>query len=98
VRRVISILLIIFSSSLVLSAVRNLPLPQFANFSKEFDAAHAVTGGILVILLGIHIWLNRKPIVRYFRKLGWWWIPVGLGFAAVIWGGVIMTILLALSQ
>jgi membrane protease YdiL (CAAX protease family) len=91
-RRVIGILLIISTSNLVLAAVRNLPIPQFANFSKAFDVGHAISGGMFVILLTIHLWLNRKPLGRYFRKLGWWWIPVGLGFAGVVWGGVIMTI------
>jgi membrane protease YdiL (CAAX protease family) len=94
-RRVISILLIIFTSNLVLAAVRNLPLPQFANFSRQFDVGHAVSGGIFVILLGIHLWLNRKPLARYFGKLRWWWILVGIGFAGVVWGGVVMTLIVA---
>lgn len=94
-RRVISILLIIFTSNLVLGAVRNLPLPQFANFSKQFDVGHAVSGGMFVILLGIHLWLNRKSLARYFGKLRWWWIIVGLGFIGVVWGGVVMTLIVA---
>jgi hypothetical protein len=96
-RRAIGILLIIFTSLVVLGAVRNLPLPQFASFSRQFDIGHAVSGGIFVILLGIHLWLNRKPLARYFSQLGWWWVLVGLGFVAVVWGGIGVTLLVGLG-
>jgi len=94
-RRVISILLVIFGAATILGAVRNIPIPCFAAFIKEFDVGHALNAGIFTILIIIHVWLNRKPLFRYFGKLGWWWIPVGLGFAGVVWGGVVMTILVA---
>jgi hypothetical protein len=77
--------------------VRNLPLSQFANFSRQFDIGHAVSGGIFAILLCIHLWLNRKSLARYFSKLRWWWILVGLGFVAVVWGGIGVTILVTLG-
>jgi hypothetical protein len=78
--------------------VRNIPIPCFATFIKEFDVAHAIAGGIFTILLIIHVWLNRKPLFRYFGKLGWWWFLVGLGFAAIIWGGIVITLLVALGK
>jgi hypothetical protein len=97
-RRVIGILLIMFTSLVVLGAVRNLPLPLFENFSSQFDIGHAVSGVIFIILLGIHLWLNRKPLARYFSKLKWWWVLVGAGFLAVIWGGIGITILVGLGD
>jgi hypothetical protein len=96
-RRVISILLILFTSLVLLGAVRNLPVAQFDNFSKQFDIGHAVSGGIFFILLCIHLWLNRQALALYFSKLRWWWILVGLGFAAVVWGGIGITILVSLG-
>jgi hypothetical protein len=96
-RRVIGILLVICTSLVVLGAIRNLPISQFDNFSRQFDIGHAISGGVFVILLGIHLWLNRKSLVKYFGSLRWWWVAVGLGFAAVIWGGIGVTVLVTLG-
>jgi hypothetical protein len=96
-RRVISILLIICTSLVVLGSIRNLPIPQFENFSRQFDIGHAISGGVFVILLSIHLCLNRKALARYFSNLRWWWIAVGIGFAAVIWGGAGVTLLVSLG-
>jgi hypothetical protein len=96
-RRVIGILLILFTTIVVFGAVRNLPVPVFKTFSSQFDIGHAISGLIFVILLGIHLWLNRKPLSRYFSNLKWWWILVGLGFLVVIWGGIGVTLMVGLG-
>ncbi len=97
-RRTVSILLVLFGLGLILTGVRNIPIPCFAYFARVFDIGHAINSAIFVILVSIHVWLNRKPLLRYFSKLGWWWLLVGLGFAGIIWGGIVITVLAALGQ
>ena len=97
-RRTISILLVIQGLSLLFTGIRNIPLPCFKTFAEMFDPFHAISAGIFTVLLIIHVWLNRKPLLRYFRNLGWWWILVGLGFLSIIWGGIVITVLVALGN
>ena len=97
-RRTVSILLVLFGLGTILCGIRNFPIPCFATFVKQFDVGHAIISSIFSILLIIHVWLNRKPLFRYFGRLGWWWLPIGLGFAGIIWGGIIVTILIALGK
>ncbi len=100
-RRTISILLVIFGLTLLLTGIRNIPIPCFEQFIQIVDQQvgldiwHAGSGGVFAILLIIHVWLNRKPLFRYFRNLGWWWILVGLGFLTVIWLGIVFTFFFA---
>jgi len=96
-RRTITILLVLFGLNEILSGIKHIPIPCFEALSEHFDLGHAICGGIFMILIAIHVWLNRKPLFRYFSNLGWWWLPVGLGFVAVIWGGVVITVLAALG-
>ena len=43
------------------------------------ESAHHVMAGILFsAACCVHIWLNRKPVLNYFRKLRWQWGLVGL--------------------
>ena len=84
-RRVISIAMVIFGLAMVVTGIWKLIAP----YNTEFYPPHVINAFIFGVLMFIHIWLNRKPILRYFKKLRWWWILVGLGFAAVVWVGTI---------
>ncbi len=89
-RRGISIAMVIFGLLMLASGITKL----FPPFDTTFHPGHVANSFIFTLLVVIHIWLNRKPIIRYFKGLKWWWILVGLGLATVIWIGVGLPILL----
>ena len=93
-KRTVTILLVIFGLNEILSGIKHMPIPCFAALSTEFDWAHAIGASIFTILFIIHAWLNREALFGYFRKLGQWWVPIGLGLAAVIWLGIIAPVLI----
>jgi hypothetical protein len=37
-----------------------------------------------IVVMFIHIWLNRKSFLQRFRGLGWKWMIIGLGMLVVI--------------
>ncbi len=88
-RRVISIAMVISGLSMVITGIMKL----FPPFKAEVYPPHIINSFIFAVLAVTHIWLNRKPVVRYFKGLRWWWILVGLGFLLVIWSVVIAPIL-----
>ena len=88
-RRGISIAMVIFGLATVITGIQKF----FPPFDTIFYPPHIITSCIFGLLAVIHIWLNRKPIVRYFKGLRRWWILVGLGVLLVIWASVIMPIL-----
>ena len=90
-RRVISIAMVVFGSITLLTAVWEFLPP----FKSRFYYPHATSACIFGILVLIHVWLNRKPILRHFRKLGWWWIPVGLGAISIVWVGIGLPIIMS---
>jgi len=85
-RRVISIAMFIFGLSMVITGIMKL----FPPFSDITFPAHIVNSIIFGILAVIHTWTNWKPLIRYFKGLGWWWVLVGLGFLLVIWSVILM--------
>ena len=87
-RRGVSIAMVIFGLSMVITGVWNI----FPPFDTRFFPAHAISSFVFGILIVIHIWLNWKSIVRYFKGLGWWWVLVGVGCALIIWMGVLVPI------
>jgi hypothetical protein len=89
-RRGISVAMVIFGLPTVLTGIWQF----FPPFNDMFYMPHVTTACIFGLLVGIHIWLNRKPIVRYFKGLGWQWILIGLGVVYIIWIGIAMPILL----
>ncbi len=89
-RRVISIAMVIFGFTMVITGI----LKLFPPFNDMTFPPHIINSCIFGVLAVTHAWLNRKPIVRYFKGLGRWWILVGLGFLLVIWSVVIMPIIL----
>ena len=53
--------------------------------STGTDAAHhVVTAVLFLIALAIHLWLNRKPFLRYFKNLRWQWVLIGLGIVIIV--------------
>ena len=90
-RRVISIAIVIVGLAMAITGIWKL----FPPFDARFFPPHVINSFIFSVLVIIHIWLNRKPIIRYFKGLRWWWILVGLGFAAVVWVGAIMPVFLS---
>ena len=84
-RRGISIAMVIFGVATAITGIWNI----FPPFDTIITPPHMISSFIFGILAVIHIWLNWKPILRYFKGLGWWWGLVGLGCAFVIWAGII---------
>ena len=87
-RRGIGIAMLISGLATVLTGIWDF----FPPFNTVFYHHHATNASIFGILAAIHLWLNRKPVLRYFKGLGWWWILVGLGFVLVSWLGIIRPI------
>ena len=54
-------------------------------FNDVFYLPHAANAFTFVVLVLIHIWLDWKRLLQHFKRLGWWWLLVGLGFAEIIW-------------
>jgi len=88
-KRVIGITMVFFGLALAITGIWNL----FPPFNTMLFLPHVINSCIFGILAVIHIWLNWKAIIRYFKGLGRLWILVGLGVAAVIWLGIILPIL-----
>ena len=93
-RRPVAILLVLFGLNEILSGIKHMPIPCFTILTTEFDWAHAISASIFSILFTIHAWFNRKAIIRYFSKLRYWWILVGLGITLLLWAGIIRPILI----
>ena len=88
-RRGISIAMAISGLGMVLTGIWNF----FPPFNTEFFWPHVTNSCIFGLLIIIHVCLNWKPLLRYFKRLGWWWILAGVGIAAITWGGIIVPIL-----
>ena len=87
-RRGISVAMVIFGLLMLISGIQKL----FPPFNTMLFPPHIISSFILGILAIIHIWLNWKPLVRCFKGLGWWWVLVGLGYALVIYMGIIVPV------
>ncbi len=83
-RRGIGIAMVIFGLLTVIAGVWKL----FPPCNETTYPPHSIASFIFATLSFIHVWLNRKPILRYFKGLGWKWIPVGLGFVLIIYYAV----------
>ena len=87
-RRGIGIAMVIFGLAAALTGIWNF----FPPFKDTFSIPHVIPAFIFGFLAVIHIWLNRRPLLRYFKRLRWWWVLVASGFVYVIWIGIIMPI------
>ena len=79
-RRAVSVALVVTGLFSAVTGIWNF----FPPFSKSFSPGHAIGASIFGALCIIHVWLNWKPIVRYLRDLGWWWLLVATGLIATI--------------
>ena len=79
-RRAVSIMLVVTGLFSAVTGIWNI----FPPFSESFSPGHAVGACLFGVLCVIHVWLNWKPIMKYLRNLGWWWIFVGLGLIATV--------------
>ena len=79
-RRAVSIMLVVTGLFSAVTGIWNF----FPPFSESFSPGHAIGACIFGILCVIHVWLNWKPIVKYLKNLGWWWILVAAGLIATV--------------
>jgi|GEM_PF-1388927 len=93
-RRAIVIAMVIFGVWALISGISQF----FPPFDTLFDVGHVVSACVLGILMIIHVCLNFKTIVRYFKGLGRWWILIGvMVVGGIIFEGIIVTIFMALG-
>jgi hypothetical protein len=91
-RRVIGIAMVISGIWALISGISQFIPP----FDTIFDPGHVVSACSFAVLVGIHICLNAKPLVRYFKGLGRWWILIGFVVAGtIVFEGIIVTVLIA---
>lgn len=79
-KRGIGIAMVIFGLAMAITGIQKL----FSPANDMFYPPHVIISCIFGLLVVTHIGLNWKPIGRYFKGLGRWWVLVGLGFAAII--------------
>ena len=89
-RRVISIAMVIFGLNMAITGIWNF----FPPFNTMFYIPHVVNTCVFAALAITHVCLNRKPLFGSFKRLGRWWILVGMGFLLVIYFGIILPIFL----
>jgi hypothetical protein len=79
-KRIVSIALVLSGLYTAATGIWNF----FPPFSESFSPGHAVGACILCVICIIHIWLNWKSLIHYFKGLGWWWFPIVLSLIAII--------------
>ena len=89
-RSIIGIMMVIFGLNTALTGIWNF----FPPFKTEFYIPHVINACIFGLLAAVHVWLNRKPVLRYFKVPGWRWVLVGLGFVVIIYFGIIVPVFL----
>ena len=83
-RRGVGIAMVIFLVWAVVTGIWQL----FPPFDMGVEPPHIIAAFPLAILVCIHIWLNRKPLFRYFQGLGWKWLLVVLGVLGILWTAI----------
>jgi hypothetical protein len=92
-RRVISMSMIIIGLWAIATGIWQF----FSPYNKGIEPTHIIPAFLFGLLTIAHVWLNRKPVLRYFRGLGFRWIPIGLGDLVVLWASIGLPILLRIS-
>ena len=80
-RRSIAIALVVFGLLIMLTGLWQF----FPPFNTGVEPLHVIPAFCFAILLIIHIWLVRKPLLLHFKGLGWKWALVGLAAVVVLW-------------
>ncbi len=57
---------------------------ELTPYSDGHPEHHVIPAVAFAIVIIIHAWLNRKPLFKYFKGLGWKWVWVGLGSIVMI--------------
>jgi len=47
-------------------------------------AHHILAALAFIVVLCIHVWLNRKSFLQRFKGLGWKWSLIGLGILIIL--------------
>ena len=79
-RRVVSIILVVAGLFTGVTGIWNF----FPPFNQSFSPGHAIGGSIVGALCVVHLWINRKPVAKYIKGLGWWWILIVLGLISIL--------------
>ena len=79
-RRAVSVMLVVSGLFSAVTGIWNF----FPPFSESFSPGHAIGACIFGTLCVIHVYLNWKSILRYFKSLGWWWLLVASGLIATV--------------
>ncbi len=80
IKRVVSITLVLSGLFTAASGIWNF----FPPFSESFSPGHAVGACIFCAVCVIHIFLNWKTLLHYFKELGWWWCLIVLCVIAIL--------------
>ena len=87
-RRVIGIAMVVFGLNMAITGIWNF----FSPFNTIFYIPHAINACIFGALAVIHVILNRKPLLQYFKRLGGRWVLFGILFFLIIYFGIILPI------
>ncbi len=79
-RRAVSVMLVVSGLFSAVTGIWNF----FPPFSESFSPGHAIGACMFGTLCIIHVYLNWKSILRYFKSLGLWWLLVALGLIATM--------------
>ena len=87
-RRIVSIAMVIFGISMIITGIMKL----FSPFDDMTFPPHIINSIAFGVFSIIHVWLNWKPVVRYFKGLGWYWVLVAAGVFLVAWSTIVAPI------
>ena len=79
-RRTVSIILVLAGLFTAVTGIWNF----FPPFNESFSPGHAIGGSLVGALCVVHLWFNRKPVAKYMKGLGWWWVLIALGLTATV--------------
>lgn len=89
-RRAAAILLVIVGLGMIVTGIWKFIPP----FDTSRFLPHINSSSFFIVIAVFHIWLNRKSLARYFKGLGWWWVPVVILITTnVIWLGIVLPII-----
>ena len=92
-RRGVSVAMVIFGVWIVVTGIWQV----FPPFNTGVEPVHLIPAFCFAVLMIIHVWLNWKPLLRYFKGLGWRWVLIGLGILGILWSAVGMPITLRMQ-
>jgi hypothetical protein len=79
-RRAVSVILVVTGLFTIVTGIWNF----FPPFNASFSPGHAIGAAVFGAVCIIHVWLNWKSILKYFKALRWWWLLVAAGLIATL--------------